>query len=131
MPSLLQQWACAVKDRDGKCVDCGATEDLHAHHIKPKATHPELKLEVGNGKTLCYRCHKREHDNNKPKSATPRRPHRRVLEKRIQELEREVQTLRAKLKGMELAAASDGIGNPAAVAASVAALSMMCQARLL
>jgi 5-methylcytosine-specific restriction endonuclease McrA len=34
---------------------------MHAHHIKPYQTHPELRFEVSNGETLCYRCHWAEH----------------------------------------------------------------------
>ena len=49
------EWSKAVRDRDGKCQECGKTTDLHAHHIKPKSTHPELALVLENGKTLLKR----------------------------------------------------------------------------
>lgn len=83
----LKIWADAVKARDGKCVCCGRAEDLHAHHIKPKASSPELKLDVSNGKTLCYRCHKAEHEKNRPVRVRSKRPQRRTMEARIAWLE--------------------------------------------
>lgn len=51
------QWADAVKTRDGGCVVCGSIEGLAAHHIKPRATHPELARDLDNGAALCNRCH--------------------------------------------------------------------------
>lgn len=55
-------WRDAVKARDGqKCVDCGCTKGLHAHHIKSWKDHPELRFELSNGKTLCVRCHQKTH----------------------------------------------------------------------
>ena len=98
----LSDWSAQVKGRDGKCRNCGTVEDLHAHHIKPKATHPELILDVANGITLCYRCHKREHERNRPVRIRSPRPHRKTLERQIEELEREVASLRhwnSELKG--------------------------------
>jgi 5-methylcytosine-specific restriction endonuclease McrA/predicted nucleic acid-binding Zn ribbon protein len=51
-------WARAVISRDGgKCRKCGATEGLHAHHIKPFAEFPELRWELDNGLTVCGPCH--------------------------------------------------------------------------
>lgn len=51
-------WARAVISRDGgKCQRCGATEGLHAHHIKPFAEFPELRWELSNGLTVCGPCH--------------------------------------------------------------------------
>jgi hypothetical protein len=58
-------WRESVFARDGwTCQECGkkASGHLNAHHIKPFATHPELRLEVSNGITLCEKCH-----NKKPK----------------------------------------------------------------
>lgn len=55
-------WSRAVRVRDGhKCVECGAVGRLHAHHIKPWKTHPELRFEISNGKTLCPPCHQKAH----------------------------------------------------------------------
>lgn len=55
-------WARKVISRDGgACKQCGSREGLHAHHIKPFSTHPELRLDVENGITLCFVCHHRVH----------------------------------------------------------------------
>lgn len=86
----LKIWADEVKQRDGKCVECGSPHDLHAHHIQPKATNPELMLDVTNGKTLCYRCHKAEHEKNRQPRMRACRPQRRTLEARIKFLEKEL-----------------------------------------
>jgi len=97
----LQIWANAVKERDGKCVACGKKEDLHAHHIKPKASHPELMLDIDNGKTLCYACHKLEHEKNRPTRIRSNRPQRRTMEKKIKELEIKIKELEIKIKEFE------------------------------
>lgn len=56
-------WARKVISRDmARCQHCGATEgELHAHHIKPYESHPELRFDVDNGLTLCAPCHWRVH----------------------------------------------------------------------
>lgn len=57
-----KQWRDAVKARDGyRCVECGETKRLHAHHIKPWKKAPELRYELSNGKTLCVSCHQAAH----------------------------------------------------------------------
>lgn len=54
----LKEWADAVKVRDGhKCVMCGATESLSAHHIMRKRLWTDFKLDLENGVTLCKGCH--------------------------------------------------------------------------
>ena len=56
------KWAAAVKFRDGgKCVICGATVDLHAHHIVPKEFNAGLRYDVSNGVTLCREHHSQVH----------------------------------------------------------------------
>ena len=54
-------WATMVKERDQKCVNCGSTHELHAHHIKPYKLHPELKYDIANGITYCAICHRKHH----------------------------------------------------------------------
>ncbi|KKM93075.1 hypothetical protein LCGC14_1212110 [marine sediment metagenome] len=66
--SEFQQWRAAVFARDRfTCQQCGARHQigsrprLHPHHIKAFADYPELRFDVGNGRTLCEGCHKKEH----------------------------------------------------------------------
>ena len=57
-----QKWRAEVLKRDGKkCVDCGSTKRLHAHHVKHWSTHPDLRHDVSNGQTLCADCHAKQH----------------------------------------------------------------------
>lgn len=71
-----KMWVKAVKDRDGwKCVECDATDRLHAHHIKGWTNHAELRFEISNGMTLCHECHVLAHagllrNADKPTSAS-------------------------------------------------------------
>jgi hypothetical protein len=53
------KWANAVISRDAAiCQHCGVTGvELHAHHIKSYRDYPELRFDVNNGLTLCFRCH--------------------------------------------------------------------------
>jgi 5-methylcytosine-specific restriction endonuclease McrA len=63
----IKRWTRLVKERDGhKCAECdfqGIKGDgiMEAHHVIPKALHPELATEVFNGVTLCKPCHKDIH----------------------------------------------------------------------
>lgn len=51
-----------MKNRDGnKCVLCGSSENLQAHHVKPTFLYPEYATDVGNGVTLCKSCHHAAH----------------------------------------------------------------------
>lgn len=62
----LAKWRVAVFKRDNyTCQQCaGKGGDLHAHHLKPYATHAELRLVLDNGLTLCVECHSRVHGRN-------------------------------------------------------------------
>lgn len=57
------EWRTAVFERDGyRCAICGEVGGrLNAHHIKPFARYPDLRLDVDNGITLCEECHKEVH----------------------------------------------------------------------
>jgi hypothetical protein len=63
-------WRNAVLERDGyQCNDCRTVRKKHekglaAHHLLAYATHPELRLEVSNGVTLCRHCHMARHSKN-------------------------------------------------------------------
>ena len=59
-----KEWRKSVYKRDGyKCVLCGdeTSGQLQAHHIKPRATHKDLIVDVSNGLTVCKKCHKEIH----------------------------------------------------------------------
>ena len=56
-----RMWRKAVIERDGECVVCGSAENLVAHHIKPFAEYPELRLDLNNGVTMCSKCHNKLH----------------------------------------------------------------------
>ena len=59
------KWSKEVKKRDNyTCVYCGSTENLHSHHILSKHKHPEHRLLLNNGITLCGVCHREEHKIN-------------------------------------------------------------------
>lgn len=48
-----------IRKRDGKCVLCGNTSRLHAHHIEPWMEREDLRYDERNCVTLCIRCHTR------------------------------------------------------------------------
>lgn len=67
-----KDWRRSVFERDGwRCQDCGKKCGdgkrvyLHAHHIKEFSTHPELRMELSNGLTLCKPCHYKRHRKEK------------------------------------------------------------------
>lgn len=61
----LSVWRIAVYKKDNFiCQHCGSKANLHAHHIKEWATHPDLRFEIKNGLTLCGACHGAVHGKN-------------------------------------------------------------------
>ena len=56
-----RRWIKAVKVADKKCVFCGSTENLQAHHVLKWESFPEHRNEIGNGLTVCVTCHLRIH----------------------------------------------------------------------
>lgn len=63
-------WREAVYQRDNwTCQLCGQRGgDLEADHIKSFADHIDLRLEVSNGRTLCYKCHRKVTSEQRRKS---------------------------------------------------------------
>ena len=58
----LNSWSKAVKSRDNNfCQSCGGKDNLHAHHVVPKAVSPEFALLTMNGITECHGCHMNIH----------------------------------------------------------------------
>lgn len=56
--SELSIWSQEVLSRDNHtCQYCGSTENLHAHHVKPKKLFPYEALDPDNGITFCQECH--------------------------------------------------------------------------
>jgi len=42
------------------CQHCGTVGGrLNADHIKPYSTHPALRFDLANGRTLCVPCHRK------------------------------------------------------------------------
>jgi len=57
-----KKWRNDILERDGyKCKQCGLSENLHVHHLKPYSQYPALRFETSNGITLCEKCHKELH----------------------------------------------------------------------
>lgn len=70
------RWATLVISRDmATCQRCGATGvELHAHHKQPFKEYPELRWDVENGITLCFRCHWDEHSATKANAVNSEKP---------------------------------------------------------
>jgi hypothetical protein len=62
-----RDWRSRVYKRDKwQCKICGYKgRQLIAHHIKTYKTSPELRLDIGNGITLCRACHCKLHTIHK------------------------------------------------------------------
>lgn len=59
--SRLARWARAVILRDRRCVRCGATGNLQAHHKQSYTRHPDVRFSLDNGEALCAPCHHSRH----------------------------------------------------------------------
>ena len=97
IPKNLSEWSIAVRMRDGRCLRCETTVALVAHHVKPKSEYPELRLDIGNGETLCSNCHAEHHKSIK--HSRPKAP--RELSKQ-NALRKENRTLKQQLKEANL-----------------------------
>jgi len=53
------EWRNLVFERDNfTCQECGEREGkLTAHHINAFSDYPDFRMEISNGKTLCWKCH--------------------------------------------------------------------------
>ena len=62
-----KEWRERVYERDNwTCQECGKYGGkLNAHHIKSYSKHPDLRLDVSNGITLCIECHRKKHKKRK------------------------------------------------------------------
>lgn len=65
----LKEWSKRIRET-GACDICGDTENLTAHHLWDKKTHPTLALQDENGVCLCDRHHRRFHSTYTSKSHT-------------------------------------------------------------
>lgn len=56
-----------------RCVLCGGSNNLAAHHIARKSFLRSARFETGNGITLCGACHREPHEgfNGKPDFSQP------------------------------------------------------------
>jgi predicted restriction endonuclease len=57
---LDRLWSKRMRERDGKCVLCGAKDkQLYAHHfIVNRARSVKYRYDIRNGVALCYACHR-------------------------------------------------------------------------
>jgi len=57
------RWRQTIHKKYNSCEKCGATENLHAHHIVPVSENENMATDVDNGVLLCGACHSEEHPN--------------------------------------------------------------------
>ncbi|RWR06726.1 hypothetical protein QNH23_06350 [Siminovitchia fortis] len=57
-----QRWSVYIRNINGnKCMLCGASENLHAHHLDSYLENEERRFDIDNGVCLCQRCHWKFH----------------------------------------------------------------------
>jgi len=62
-------WSLYIRARDGKCLICGSTKSLQAHHaLVRKKVSNQTRFHKNNGCTLCYICHLIEIHGNATKT---------------------------------------------------------------
>lgn len=61
----VSRWRKSVLERDNhECQDCGAPNNLNAHHIAHWNDEPAGRVDVSNGITVCKSCHFLRHNGN-------------------------------------------------------------------
>jgi len=61
--AALYGWAKTIKKKfENKCQVCFSSKNLHAHHVFPKAKHPQLSLNLNNGVLFCETHHRELHN---------------------------------------------------------------------
>lgn len=50
-----------LEEKGAVCVECGAAQKLHIHHIESVADRPDIAFEKSNLEVLCASCHTRHH----------------------------------------------------------------------
>jgi hypothetical protein len=50
-------WRNSILNRDKKCLICGSSSTLVAHHILEACSYIDLIYDINNGATLCQSCH--------------------------------------------------------------------------
>lgn len=59
-----QIWKRDVIKRDGaRCIACGATGAVAAHHLRSYTLHPDIRHDLENGVTVCVHCHRAYHSH--------------------------------------------------------------------
>ena len=63
-----REWRVQIIRRDKCCVICGSRKQRQVHHMNDATYHPDERLDLENGVTLCYECHMNFHNNFKRSS---------------------------------------------------------------
>ena len=64
--SSYKSWKKQVLKRDDyTCQKCGTKENLVVHHKERFSENKELRFDIANGITLCQKCHKEVHKNER------------------------------------------------------------------